>query len=259
MPRRFVDISMPLENDVISDPKPFNPRIDYIDHQMSVEQMTAFFPGLGKNDLPDGEGWAVERVELITHNGTHLDAPYHFASTMDGGDRAITIDEVPLDWCFQPGVKLDFTGYDDGYVVTADDVAAELERIGHTLKPLEIVVVNTRAGAAYGHDDYVDAGCGMGREATLYLLERGVRVTGTDAWSWDAPFSYTAERYAESGDASIIWEGHKAGREIGYCHLEKLHNLEALPGDGFMIACFPVKIRGASAGWTRAVAMFDEA
>ena len=37
----------------------------------------------------------------------------------------------------------------------------------------------------------LDAGCGMGREATLYLLERGVRLTGTDAWSWDAPFVYT--------------------------------------------------------------------
>ena len=34
-----------------------------------------------------------------------------------------------------------------------------------------------------------------------------------------------------TGDASLIWEGHKAGREIGYCHLEKLHNLEALPAD----------------------------
>ena len=33
----------------------------------------------------------------------------------------------------------------------------------------------------------------MGREATLYLLERGVRVTGTDAWSWDAPFVHTAQ------------------------------------------------------------------
>ena len=31
----------------------------------------------------------------------------------------------------------------------------------------------------------------MGREATLYLLERGVRVTGIDAWTWDVPFSYT--------------------------------------------------------------------
>ena len=99
---------------------------------------------------------------------------------------------------------------------------------------------------------------GMGREATLYLLERGVRVTGIDAWSWDAPFIHTKGKYAETKDASLIWEGHKAGREIGYCHLEKLHNLEALPGDGFEIACFPVKIRGASAGWTRAVAIFDQ-
>ena len=98
----------------------------------------------------------------------------------------------------------------------------------------------------------------MGREATLYLLERGVRVTGIDAWSWDAPFIHTKGKYAETKDASLIWEGHKAGREIGYYHLEKLHNLEALPGDGFEIACFPVKIRGASAGWTRAVAIFDQ-
>jgi kynurenine formamidase len=61
---------------------------------------------------------------------------------------AITIDQVPLEWCFQPGVKLDFRHLADGYVVTAADVEAELARIGHTLQPLEIVVVNTRAGSA---------------------------------------------------------------------------------------------------------------
>jgi kynurenine formamidase len=98
----------------------------------------------------------------------------------------------------------------------------------------------------------------MGREATLHLLERGVRVTGTDAWSWDAPFTYTAQKYAETGNADLIWEGHKAGREIGYCHLEKLHNLEALPSSGFTVMCFPTKIKGASAGWTRAVAVLDD-
>ena len=84
-----------------------------------------------------------------------------------------------------------------------------------------------------------------------------MRVTGTDAWSWDAPFVHTKAKFMRTGDAGLIWEGHKAGREIGYCHLEKLHNLESLPADGFTIACFPVKIRGASAGWTRAVAIFD--
>jgi kynurenine formamidase len=85
--------------------------------------------------------------------------------------------------------------------VQPHDVEAELRRIGHELRPLDIVVVNTRASAAYGTPEYVRAGCGMGYEATMYLLERGVRLTGTDAWSWDAPFAHTAKRYAESGDA----------------------------------------------------------
>ena len=257
MARTIVDLSIFLENDVVSDPPPYRPRIEYIDHHMSVPELTGFFPGLTEADLPDGEAWAIERVELITHNGTHLDAPYHYASTMNNGERAITIDEVPLEWCFQPGVKLDFRHFDSGYVATAADVEAELARIGHTLSPLEIVVINTAAGQRYGQDDYVSAGCGMGYEATMYLLERGVRVTGTDGWSWDAPFDHTRERYAATGDARLIWEGHKAGRDIGYCHLEKLHNLEALPAAGFTIACFPMKIRAASAGWTRAVAIFD--
>jgi kynurenine formamidase len=97
----------------------------------------------------------------------------------------------------------------------------------------------------------------MGYEATMYLTSRGVRVTGTDAWSWDAPFSYTAEKVKQTGDTSLIWEGHKAGRDIGYCHLEKLHNLEILPPFGFTVSCFPHKVKGGSAGWTRAVAIFD--
>jgi kynurenine formamidase len=256
--RRFVDLSVALQAGIDSDPPGHLPEIDYYNHRQTAEEVVSFFPGATVDDLPAGEGWAIERVRITTHNGTHLDAPYHYASTMDGGKRAITIDEVPLEWCLQPAVKLDFRHFADGYVATAADVEQELNRIGHTLSALEIVLVNTSAGTHYGQPDYVGKGCGMGREATLYLLERGVRLTGTDAWSWDAPFSYTAQRYARSHDPSIIWEGHRAGREIGYCHIEKLHNLESLPAAGFEVSCFPVKIHAASAGWTRAVAIFDD-
>lgn len=262
MPRRYVDLSVPLEAGIVSDPPIMLPEIEYMTHDRTAEQVMAFFPGLKREDLPGGEGWAIERLSIATHNGTHLDAPWHHHSTMNrainGGERAITIDEVPLEWCFNPGVKLDFRHFDDGYVVTAEDVEAELDRIGHQLQPLDIVVVNTSAGARYGEPDYLVKGCGMGREATLYLLERGVRVTGTDAWSWDAPFPLTAKAWAETGDPSIIWEGHRASIEIGYCHMEKLTNLDRLPPTGFEISCFPYKIRGASAGFTRAVAIFEE-
>ena len=259
MTRRFVDLSIYLENDVVTDPPFLRPKITYQSHRDTITEAGYFFPGLTAEDMPGGEGFAAaEWVTLTTHNGTHLDAPWHFHPTMDGGRPAITIDEVPLDWCFRPGVKLDFRHFADGYVVTAADVEAELARIGHALQPLDIVLVNTAAGMAVGNPDSVNIGCGMGYEATLYLLQRGVRVTGTDAWSWDAPFSYTAKRVAETGDHSLIWEGHKAGRDIGYCHLEKLHNLEVLPATGYTVACFPHKVKAASAGWTRAVAIFEE-
>ncbi|MGA9099102.1 MAG: cyclase family protein [Methanotrichaceae archaeon] len=100
---------------------------------------------------------------------------------MNGDQKAITMNEVPLEWCFHPGVKLDFRHLPDGYVATTSDVREELDRIGHDLKPLEIVVVNTRAGSRYGQPDYASTGSGMGRDATLYLLERGIRLTGIDS------------------------------------------------------------------------------
>jgi hypothetical protein len=109
--RRFVDLSVPLvnvENGVAADPPGMIPQIDYINHRAGAQQMAGMFPGLRPEDLPDAEGWAVETLRITTHNGTHMDAPWHFASTMNGGKPAMRIDEVPLEWCFGPGVKLDF-------------------------------------------------------------------------------------------------------------------------------------------------------
>ncbi|MCY4302480.1 MAG: cyclase family protein [Aestuariivita sp.] len=258
MPRRFIDLSIDLDADIQTDPPIMLPEIEYFSHDQTTEQIISFFPGLTRDDLPNGEGWALEKLSIYTHNGTHLDAPYHHHSTMSGGQRAITIDEVPLEWCFQPGVKLDFRHVEDGYIVTPTDIDVELDRIGHQLSPLEIVLINTSAADHYGTSIYLQKGCGLGKDATLHLLEQGIRVTGTDAWSWDAPFSITADRYAKTGDASLIWEGHRASMEIGYCHIEKLTNLDQLPDTGFMISCFPFKIKRASAGFIRAVAIIED-
>ena len=215
------------------------PEIEYHTHENTAEQICAFFPGLERDDLPDGEGWAVERIKLSTHNGTHVHAPWHYHSTMDGGKRAIAIDEVPLEWFMQRGVKLDLRDHEDGYVIQPPDLEEAFKKIGHELAPLDIVVANTAAGARYGYDDYLLKGCGFGRDATLWLTERGVRVVGTDAWSWDAPFAHTKIKWEQTRDPSIIWEGHKAGRERGYCQIEKLGGSRSVTGGWFYDLLFP--------------------
>ena len=101
--KRFVDLSISIEAGLPSDPPMMIPKIDYVDHEMGAEQMKEFYPGVKKEQLPGGLGWAVEFITLTTHSGTHLDAPYHYHPTMDKGKQSLTIDEIPLEWCFNDG------------------------------------------------------------------------------------------------------------------------------------------------------------
>ena len=254
--RRIVDLSIAIETGLPSDPPMMVPQIDYLDHARGAEQMKDFFPGVEKKDLPAGLGWAVEFLRLNTHSGTHLDAPYHYHPTMDGGKPSMTVDEIPLEWCLGDGVVLDFRHKADGERISAGDVERELARIRYEIKPMDIVLVQTGADAAWGTADYLLKGPGMDRESTLYLLEKGVKVVGIDAWSWDRPLPFIAREFQRTKDPRVIWEAHFAGIEIGYCHMEKMANLSAIGRPhGFTVSCFPVKIKGASAGWVRPVAI----
>ena len=177
LPSRIIDLSSPLENETVYDPPFMRPKIEY--HEQRRDRAAAAascFRACARRTCRTAKAGRSRQVQLTTHNGTHMDAPIHFQSKTIDGKPMMTIDQVPLDWFFRPGVKLDFRKVPDGHVVTAAEVEAELKRIGHALKPFDIVLVNTRASECIGTDEYLTAGCGMGREATLYLTSRGVRV-----------------------------------------------------------------------------------
>jgi kynurenine formamidase len=257
--KRFVDLSLPIESGLPSDPAKMIPKIDYTDHTQGAEGMKDFFSGVTPEQLPGGLGWAVETLTLTTHSGTHLDAPYHYHPTMDKGKPSLTIDEIPLDWCFSNGVVLDFRHKADGERISVKDIEKELRRIKYKIHPLDIVLIQTGADVAWGRPEYLNKGAGMDRASTLYLTEKGVKVVGIDAWSWDRPLSFLAKEFKETGDPRVIWEAHFAGIEIGYCHMEKMANLSAIgKPHGFTVCCFPINIKKASAGWVRPVAIVDE-
>lgn len=251
---RMIDLSVPLEHEAASEPIPA--RIHYARHaDEGLAQMQHFF-GVRGEDLTwsQGLGWAVEEVQAITHTGTHVDAPFHYAPTSEGRP-ARTIDQVPLEWCLAPGVVLDARHKPPGEEITVADLQAMLERIEYQLKPLDIVLLQTGADKRIGSSDYF-AQPGLGRDGVLWLVEQGVKVIGIDAYTLDRPFANMVADYQRTGDGRHIWPAHFAGIAREYCQIEKLANLDQIPQPhGFYVSCLPVKIHGASAGWCRAVAL----
>ena len=249
---RFVDLSAPIEPSPPELPDLLRTDIEYSGHAEGAKTIEGML-GVAPELLRDGEGWAVETfLRFGTHNSTHVDAPWHYNSTI-AGERAQTIDELPLEWFHAPGVVLDFGAREDGDAIDVGDVRAELARIGHTLAALDIVLVRTGRDAFYAEPDYIARGPGVTFEATKWLYEQGVRVMGIDAWGWDAPLHLQAQEAVARDEPGIFWAAHQA--DLPYCQIERLFNLGALPLTGFTVSCFPLRIVGGSAGPTRAVAI----
>ena len=117
----IVDLSVPTGP---GPGEPMQPAIDYEDHERTAPLLAQIF-GCEPADLPDGQGWASETVTLITHAGTHVDAPWHYFPTCDGRP-ARTIDELPLDWFLRPGVRLDLRDLERGAEIRPEDLERAL-------------------------------------------------------------------------------------------------------------------------------------
>ncbi|MEA2404647.1 MAG: hypothetical protein QOE08_1294, partial [Thermoleophilaceae bacterium] len=126
---------------------------------------------------------------------------------------------------------------------------------GHELQPLDIVLVRTGRDEFYAELDYIVRGPGVTAEATRWLFERGVRVMGIDAWGWDRPLNLQAQDALASGEPGVFWAAHQA--DLPYSQIERLVNLGALPPTGFKVACFPLRVTGASAAPARVVGIVE--
>jgi cyclase len=223
---------------------------------MSDEMKAHFDIDFDPAVLPDGELLSIDTLTLTTHTGTHVDAPAHYGSKASYGTPKFVTD-LPLDWFYRPGVVADITAAGRG-AVGAAYLRGEFVRIKHTPEPLDIVLLNTGSARYAGTPRYFMDFAGLDKSAVHFLLDLGVRVIGTDAFSLDAPFTDMIERYERTRDPDVLWPAHFAGRNREYCQIERLANLDALPRPyGFTVSCAPAKIANAGAGWTRAFAIVD--
>jgi cyclase len=252
---RLIDLSSPVDA-TFWEPEEVTHKVmspaDGAKH-MSAEMREHFGIEFDVGLLPDGEFLSNDTLTLTSHTGTHIDAPAHYGTKAAYGVPR-TIDQLPLEWFDGPGFLLDLTPIGVG-VADAGYLSARLDEIGYAPAAGDIALLKTGADSRIGTPAYFSEFAGLDASAVHFLLDLGIRVIGTDAFSLDAPFPYILGRFQATGDRELLWPAHFAGRQREYCQIERLANLGALPRPfGFGVSCFPVKIANSGAGWTRAVA-----
>lgn len=217
---------------------------------------------LRERDLPGGCFLSNEFYRMSVHQGTHVDAPFHYGPEC-AGEPAKKVMDLPLDWFSGPGVVLDVRGC-GGRVTTAGvkealDAAGSGVGPGTEVGPGTVVLFRTDSDLRLGTPAYYTQSTAITPEAVDHLLDLGVKVIGTDCWSFDGPARAMVESFYETRDPRALWPTHLHGREREFIQIEGLAGLRGLPRRGpFTFMAFPIALADAGAAWCRAVAHVQE-
>lgn len=213
------DLSQPIFNNVPQWPK-FRPT------SMTVPHLTATGPA------------NVERLELMTHTGTHVDAPFHFFP------EAETIDALPLEHFHGPCVALDLRNKKPG----AGILPRDLEPRAHGIPPECIVLLKTGWGDKRAlTKEFLTAWPYLTGEAAEYLLARGIHGVGIEGLSiggFDDPEKEGAAHRVLLGAKKLIVEDIRVPEAMLDARVRHF-------------AAFPIRIERAGGAWARAIA-WDE-
>jgi len=263
---KIIDLSLPIDEKAFEVHKV---DIERVDHRAGVEKFNRVIMGktlLGKfkyalgrrivkkEDLPDEEFLSLEIVHSPVHVGTHLDYSYHYGSASQGHPSK-TAEEIPLEWCYADGVKLDLSHKKPNETIKAGDLEAALKKINYSIKEQDIVFIYTGCDKLYGTPKYFSDYPGVDPSAIDYLLDRGVKIFGVDTMGIDRPYRFMLKEFLEKKDAKSLYPAHFYGRKREFIHIERLTNLDKIPDYGFKVICFPVKIKKTGAAWSRVVAI----
>ena len=178
-------------------------------------------------DVDKGDRVTMSRIEMNSHDGTHIDAPLHF---FYGG---VTVDEMPLDTTVGPARVIEIKD-------TESIKPAELEQYG--IQPGERILFKTRNSPKIYETkelkgDYVY----IATETARMLAERKVRLVGMD--------------YLTIGDFKTpenIKDTHEILLGNGVYVIEGLNLGGVEPGE-YELICLPLRLEKGDAGPCRAI------
>lgn len=201
------------------------------------------FPGQPPNSieyqqLATVDGATVERCILMSHSGSHVDAPFHYLPHLP------CIHELPLSHFYGPCVALDLRGLPPSHPIDAGDLAKHEQLI----TPGIFVLLKTGWGEKRANTkEFLTAWPYMSGEGAQYLLDRQAKGMGIDGLSTGGYPDPTAESAAH-----MLLLGAKK------LLLEDIHIPDALlDGKRRHFVAFPILIANAGGAWTRPIVWDD--
>ena len=179
---------------------------------------------------------------LMNDNGpTHVDSFSH----LDPAPGAETIDQMPLDLFFGDAICIDVSKVEPRTDIGPADLDSALAASGQDLRAGDILLLYTGAWNRHrGTRAYLSDFAGLGAAGSQWLLDHHVKTFGVDSCTPDNP-------------ASKSYPCHMMCRRNHITHYENLANLDLVAGTRFVFAGFPLRLKGAHGGPTRAVAILD--
>ncbi len=176
----------------------------------------------------------VTEVHMVVHHGTHIDAPRHFIA--DGP----TMDEIPLERLYGPGVVWRFDVPDHGVIDAAD-----LERATPRMREGDIVLIDTARARHVNTPKYMEHAC-LNAEAAQWLVKRGAKLVGVDFATPDLAANQRAGDFAFPVHYTLL--------SHGVLIAEHVTNVAALTGQRAEIMFLGLNIAGSDGAPARVVA-----
>jgi arylformamidase len=205
----WIDVSVPLRDKMVQGfMEPLTPRIEFI---------------LRRNK---GNKVAMYQININSHNGTHIDAPYHFV------ERGRTIDEMPLDTMIGPARVIEIK---DTESIKTDEL------LPHDIQPGERILFKTRNSSRPERlQKFFTESVYLSLEAAACLVEKKISVVGIDYIS------------IGGGGLDNIDRTHLILLDAGIYIVEDL-DLSRVEAGRYEMICLPLKIEGGDASPVRAV------
>lgn len=210
--------------------------MEVIDLTHSLREDMPVFPGTEPPRLDDAytierDGFAEKMLRLVSHTGTHIDAPGHILA---GGSR---LDGFPASRFIGPGTVLDVSSLGGRPIEPGDLLGCEPR-----LRAVDFVLLHTGWARHWGAAEYFGRYPVLAPAAARWLAGLGLKGFGVDAISAD-----------EIDSAALPVHHALFSREM--LIIENLASLEPLLGREFLFSCLPLKIADADGSPIRAVAI----